>query len=201
MDIRKALAAIAVMAALCCQATTDVYDIRLSLHVPQVVDNMQSRGKRVYKRQVLKGTMKVTYSEYGIPEVEITSLVNRNFKVQGQYVTYKVSTEYAAWNLIGNNATGVFKKPSVCASIEAQPSYVFSYEPTEDNSLILTLSGKGSSRKSLYGYAAGTLGCGCTDYGHISPTRVMGANGPLGVVQDVAAVYGTWRAKLKYRTK
>lgn len=178
-------------------AATDVYKFTMSLKVPQVVDNNQSRGKRVYKRQSIKGYLKVTYTNDELPKVEITGLANHSFKVKGSYVTYKVDVSSVVWNLIGSNATGKFKTPSVSFSIDAQPSYVASYKPTEDNSLILTFAGKGNSKKSISGYAAGTLGCGCADYGHVSPTRVMGACGPTDWVHDMASVYGTWKIKLE----
>lgn len=178
-------------------AVTDVYRLKMSLKVPQVINNNQSRGKRVYQRQSIKGYLKVTYTDEELPKLEVVELENNTFKVGGRYVTYKVDVTSAVWNLIGSNATGKFKSPSVCFSIEAQPSYVFAYEPTNDNSLILTLSGRGSSRKVISGYASGTLGCGCHDYGHVSPTRVMGVCGPTDWVQDMAAVYGTWKIKLE----
>ena len=50
--------------------------------------------------------------------------------------------------------------------------------------------------KTLSGYAAGTIGCGCMAYGHVSPTRMLGFWGATDIVDDVAAVHGTWTAKL-----
>lgn len=47
---------------------------------------------------------------------------------------------------------------------------------------------------TLRGYNAGTLGCGCSAYGHVSPTRIAGALGPTDEVDDVAAIWGVWRA-------
>ena len=47
---------------------------------------------------------------------------------------------------------------------------------------------------TMRGYNAGTLGCGCHAYGHVSPTRVAGALGPTDTVDDIAATWGTWRA-------
>jgi hypothetical protein len=178
-------------------AATDVYKFTMSLKVPQVVNNNQSKGKRVYQRQSLKGYLKVTYSDEDMPKVEITDLENHTFKVNGVNVTYVVDVSSVIWNLIGSNATGKFKTPSVCFNIEAQPSYVYAYKPTDDNSLILTLAGKGSSKKAISGYASGTLGCGCHDYGHVSPTRVMGPCGPTDWVHDMASVFGTWKIKLE----
>lgn len=178
-------------------AVTDVYSFTMNLQIPQVVNNSESMGKRVYKRQKLTGTLLVKYFDDDMAEVTVTNLVNKSFKAFGKNVTYDTETYYTVWNLIGNNATGVFKQPSVHLEAEAQPSYVAGYEPDNDNSLIISLSGKGSSKKRMTGYVTGTLGCGCTVYGHKSPTRVMGAYGPLPIVHDVASIYGTWTAKLK----
>lgn len=90
----------------------------------------------------------------------------------------------------------------------AEPSYALS-EIGEDNSLYLELAGYGTSSankiagcripKQLSGYAAGTLGCACSDYGHISPTRVIGPFGFLNIVDDIAPVYGTWKMHFKVR--
>lgn len=186
----------------CVCAQTDVYSFRMNLDVPQVVNNSNSRGKRVYRRQRLEGTLTVTYHQDAPPDVAISGLKNRNYKVAGSPVAYKTTvSEYATWHLVGNNATGVFRKPSVCFGMEAQPSYAYAYEPTNDNSLVLTLSGKGRSRRRIRGHVAGTLGCGCSDYGHKSPTRVMGPYGrPLDIVVDVAGVSGTWKATLQSST-
>lgn len=183
-------------------AQTDVYSFRMNLSVPQVVDNSTSRGRRVYRRQRLEGTLTVTYHQDAPPEVAISGLKNRNYKVAGNPVAYRTTVdEYVTWHLVGSNATGVFRKPSVCFGMEAQPSYVYAYEPTNDNSLVLTLSGKGRSRRHITGHVAGTLGCGCSDYGHKSPTRVMGPYGrPLDIVVDVAGVSGTWKATLQSST-
>lgn len=193
------IAAALAMLASSALATTDVYKFTLRLHVPQVVDNFSSMGKRVYRSQKLEGELHVSYDFDGLPVVTLVDLVNRNYKVNGVMVGYKVEMSYFVWNLIGSNRTGAFKKPSVCLQFDAQPSYVWSYEPNNDNSFVLTLAGRGSSYKMIYGYAAGTQGCGCTDYGHKSPTRVMGSKGRvLGIVQDVAGTCGTWRARYKY---
>lgn len=53
---------------------------------------------------------------------------------------------------------------------------------------------KGYIRK-LGGNVSGTIGCGCSAYGHISPTRVLWFWGASSQVDDVAAVYGKWSAK------
>lgn len=127
------------------------------------------------------------------------------------------------FNALGNNKKNEFKQASVIFHIECEPSYAKG-EPNEDNSLYITLAGigtvadrywyscgdegsyLGTTKKSgackvgvvtkLSGYVTGAQGCGCTDYGHVSPTRVMSVCGPSDVVTDVAAVYGTWSATL-----
>lgn len=52
----------------------------------------------------------------------------------------------------------------------------------------------------MRGFAAGTLGCGCKAYGHVSPTRQAGWNGATDKVDDVAAVSGQWIAVWKDRS-
>ena len=197
VNIKFIVAAALVAATAAASAVTDVYRLTMRLHVPQVVDNMESKGRRVYKSQTLVGELRVKYRDEGTADVEITALTNKSFKVGGYPVTYEVFTASTIWNLIGDNKTQVFTRPSVFLRAEAQPSYVAAYEPTDDNSLIMNLSGKGSSRRAIYGYVTGTLGCGCADYGHISPTRIMGAYGYLPFVSDIAAIYGSWRISLK----
>ena len=70
----------------------------------------------------------------------------------------------------------------------------------EDNSLYIILAGKGRLSSSKFkfatGYVAGTIGCGCSAYGHTSPTRKIGYNGATSVVDDIAAVHGRWSMKL-----
>lgn len=195
--VKTLLAGLFFMLASIAYATTDVYKFAMTLKVPQVVDNMESMGRRVYKTQKFTGTLLVHYNAEDSADVTISCLTNKSFKVKGFPVTYEVDTYYALWNLIGNNATGKFKQPSVHLELNAQPSYVAGSEPDEDNSLLLSLSGKGASKKSMSGNVTGTLGCGCQEYGHTSPTRVMGECGPLPIVSDVAAVYGSWKITLK----
>jgi hypothetical protein len=175
---------------------TEVYSLRLYLKVPQVRDNSLSTGRRVYVRQRLEGEMYVTYSADSV-DIAVVGLVNRNFKVGGKNVGYQVFTGVTCWNLIGDNRTGIFRRPSVCFSMEAQPSYAWSWEPDSDNSFVLTLSGFGTSYRVLHGYVSGTQGCGCAVFGHKSPTRRMGPRGQPLQVSDVAATFGTWHARLK----
>ena len=134
-------------------------------------------------------------------------LYNVNFKVGGTKVVY---TEYDAnivlprFNWIGSNKTGAFITPTLCFSIALEPSYTIS-DVNEDNAFYLTLSGKGiaANKKILgcrvatkiSGYATGTQGCGCSDYGHKSPTRRGSACGPSESVDDTVATFGHWTAK------
>lgn len=198
----------------------DVYTLQISLRVPQVVDNNQSLGKRVYKTQKITGRIIVKYdSETSAAEsLELDQLVNKSFKVGGQYVKYKYLENSSIfgipqiWNAIGSNKTLIFNKSSVCFYAELEPSYALS-EANNDNSLILVFSGGGSmSTKnmgdgtkykfptSISGYVTGTQGCGCHDYGHLSPTRVLGAYGATSQAVDIASVWGIWKAKFSYRT-
>lgn len=175
---------------------TEVYSLKLHLKVPQVRDNSASMGRRAYAKQRLEGEMHVTYSGDSV-SIAVRGLVNKNFKVGGKNVEYQVVTDITCWNLIGNNRIDRFKKPSVCFSMEAQPSYAWPWKPDSDNSFVLTVSGFGASYKALRGYVSGTQGCGCAAYGHKSPTREMGPAGRPMQVSDMAATFGKWRAKLK----
>lgn len=112
-------------------------------------------------------------------------MVNKTHKLSsGKNVTYDAvigSAYEPRFNAIGNNKTGAFRTASVCFSVEAEPSYSLS-ELSEDTSLYITLAGKGDidskgRMRTVSGYAAGTIGCGCKDYGHISPTRTIGYDG------------------------
>ena len=134
------------------------------------------------------------------------NLVNKTHKLSnGNNVTYKALVDYDArfprFNAIGNNKTNSFKTASICFALAAEPNYNIG-EFDEDTSLYITLAGKGTIDskgvlRKVSGYAAGTLGCGCMAYGHISPTRTIGYYGATDQVDDVAAVYGTWSLKLK----
>lgn len=192
-------------------SVVDSYEIKMTLKVPQVVDNMESMGYRKNKTQRIKGFMYVMYYSDGTTGYSFGELTNCDYKVGGSRVTYQAEVDenalYPRWNYIGNNARGIFKTPSVCFSVVAYPSYAKS-DPEMDNSLYLTLAGSGTTCLKngarvpycISGYVAGTQGCGCTDYGHVSPTRRIGAYGALcGAVDDVAAVYGRWSLKFKGR--
>lgn len=198
--------------------TIDVYNLTMQLRVPQVVDNMQSTGKRVYKLQKITGQLFVYYEstdECQAKAVELGNLVNKSFKVGGKNVTYESFPDFDSgvpriWNAIGSNKTLVFNKSSVCFSAELEPNYALT-DPGNDNSFVLVFAGSGTMSKktidgwkikfptSVSGYVAGTQGCACHDYGHVSPTRVIGKYGVTDSVVDVASVYGTWRAKYSHR--
>lgn len=200
----------------------DVYDFKMSLRIPRTVDNMQSLGYRKYQTQTLRGYLYVTYDDEDNVTLEVKDLVNKTHKINGNCITYDVTVDnegerqYPIWTYIGNNKTGKFYTPSVCFYMDCDPSYnIGDDEP--DNSLLITLSGTGSTcdkgyytyscngkkqlafkyrlLKSLNGRVVGTLGCGCRAYGHTSPTRKIGAFGAIcDYVVDIAAVDGTWRA-------
>lgn len=199
--------------------TVDVYQLTVYLKVPQVVDNSQSLGKREYQRQKITGNLLIYYDNdtSAASAIQLESLVNDTFKVAGQKVRYKaVEDAYIGipqiWNAIGSNKTGIFGKSSICFNAELEPSYALT-QANSDNSLMLVFAGtsalvnKKLSRgqkykflKSVTGIVVGTQGCGCHDYGHRSPTRVLGLYGPTDQAVDIAAVRGTWKATFKHRT-
>lgn len=174
-------------------ACADVcYDVSMHLYVPRVYDNSGSLGYRKYQSQRLLGRLSVSTDGSAV-----MSLTNITHKVGGCPVTYDVIVDDALMALVGSNARNVFKTSSVTLRITALPSYIPAYRPTDDETLELTLAGRGSSSKRVSGYAAGTLGCGCSWYGHMSPTRNM----LDWSVVDRAAVYGTFKLKLKALTR
>ena len=196
----------------------DVYDFTLKLNVPQVLKNTESKGYRKYQKQTIKGKMNIVWNSDGTYRLSFSNLKNKNFKVRDAYVTYKgtedASVIFHRFNYIGSNKTNKFKTPSLSFYIELEPSYALG-GATEDNSFCLVLSGSGTSTlnaaqlfngmphvryaDSFKGYAAGTQGCGCADYGHKSPTRIATKNGPSDIPEDVVATYGTWKAKWRTR--
>jgi len=186
-------------------AKTDVFDFQMTLHVPRVYSNTDSKGYRKYQRQKVSGYMLWHYdSSENLTNVTFKSLVNsKHVMSNGRHVTYDAAlgdVVQPRFNIIGSNKTLKFKTPSVCFYLIAEPSYNIG-QLDEDNALYVMLSGKGGTAKSGYvktlsGNVAGTLGCGCTAYGHMSPTRLIGYYGWINTVDDVAAVYGTWKAKL-----
>lgn len=189
---------------------TDVYRLKLVIKNPRVFDNMQSKGFRKYKTETFYGELLVTYPSDNSAgaTIEVKNLYDNNYLIGGKNVTYDVTVDEDMMmpriNLIGNNQTKVFKKPSIMFALVCDPSYNIG-DDGEDNTLYIVLAGSGyiSNRKrsnqqvisTMRGFLAGTLGCGCTAYGHVSPTRVNGVRGPiLSQVDDVAAVWGKWKA-------
>ena len=173
---------------------TELWELRMQLYVPRIYDNMQSKGYRKYQRQRITGYLEVTPDGMSEPVVQITGLENVTHKVNGRRVTYDVpACDHVVWHAIGNNRTGVFNTRSVRIDFEAMPSYAIGPEPNEDNSLLVTLAGRGygNGGSRIRGYAAGQIGCGCYEYGHVSPTRIWGQTR----VVDTASVFGTWSAK------
>lgn len=164
------------------------YAVTMTLHVPRVYDNTQSLGRRVYRTQRLTGVAVVSRADGEVePDVAIC-LTNRSHKVGGKYVDYECDVWSTRWHVIGDNRTDLFRKASIALELEATPSYIrdadFS-ELSEDDTLVLTLAGSGT-KKYVSGYVAGTMGCGCYQFGHVSPTRSLFS----WDVVDVAAVYG-----------
>lgn len=147
--------------------------------------------------------MELCYSKDSkLVDVVLTGFLNKTHKsASGASITYDAQLDYTVvprFNVIGNNKTHKFNVASVYFSIAAKPSYAIA-PLAEDNSLYLVLAGRGpvsrNALKSLSGNAVGTIGCGCSDYGHLSPTRELGPHGATDVIDDVAAVHGTWKAR------
>lgn len=199
------LLSILVCAQVCSSAVVDEYTLKMCVYVPRIYNNTESLGYRKYQRHVIQGTVKLTYEDGSVrPTITVTNLVNKTHKINGNNITYTTTVDegnvvYPRINVIGNNKTGVFTTGSIVFHIDANPSYNIG-EDAEDNSLLVTLAGR-SSMKTVNGrrvlnlcsgFLAGTLGCGCTAYGHKSPTRVLGVEGPTDAVDDVASVWGNW---------
>ena len=176
-----------------CDSPSELWDLTLSLDVPRIYDNMTSQGSRKYQRQRIKAQFGVFYGRDVEPEIRFYEMYNKTHKVGGQPVTYDtISGSGTLWHGIGSNKTGKFNTRSVKMVLEAMPSYAIGPAPDEDNSLLVTLAGRGyANGKRLRGSVAGQLGCGCYEYGHVSPTRIWGQSR----VVDTAAVFGSWAAK------
>lgn len=80
-------------------------------------------------------------------------------------------------------------------TVQAWQSYIYTDSKGKKRTAqkLVTL-GKFDIISTMKGYNAGTLGCGCTAYGHISPTRKAAALAPSCTVDDVASTFGTWSA-------
>ena len=189
---------------------SDTYKWCANLRIPKVIDNTGSMGKRKYVTQKLRGEMVVRWSAEGLEGIEFRNMVNRSHKIGGVPITYQCEvgdyTVEKRFVWVGNNKTSEFKTPALTAYVQAIPSYSVAEDPQEDDSLWFLMSGKGASvkngggcrvAKSLSGKIAGQIGCGCSAYGHTSPTRVGSICGAdLCTVTDVAPVYGSWSARL-----
>lgn len=160
----------------------------------------------------MSGELVVKYSDEEVfPQIYITNLVNHSHKINHKNITYTCyqdESTVSRLNYLGNNRSNLFTKPGLSMSFVADPSYNIG-DVEEDNSLYLNFAGYGVSSTSkirtcripakLSGNATGNLGCGCSAYGHKSPTRVVGYCGPTDFVDDVAPVFGKWKAKFKLR--
>lgn len=190
------------------QAIVDYYDFKMTLKVPQVVNNTTSKGKRVFQTQTVVGKLMVAYLEDGSVEFALGDLYNKNFKVNGGKVTYTAycDSEKVTPRLtyIGDNCKDEFKTATIAFYSEFEPSYAKG-EAGDDNSFLLTFAGKGSTStklaegcrlpKDFSGNCAGTQGCSCAAYSHKSPTRKATSCGPSDKPDDVSATWGTWKAK------
>lgn len=193
-------------------ATVDTYKFKMRLSVPRIYDNTQSLGYRKYQKQTIEGLLHIYYWDDGSSEFRITELVNKTHKVNGSRITYECYPHPLINDSlvvgIGHNKTMVFKQSGMYFAFVADPSYNIG-GVEEDNSLYVELSGHGKlAKKTKYGCripnniagsAVGKLGCGCTAYGHKSPTRLY--TGFLSdIVYDIAPVDGTWVARWRSRT-
>lgn len=192
------------------RCTVDEYKLVMYVYVPRIYDNNTSLGYRKYQKQKISGVLQIAYpNDCSSPVILVEDLVNKTQKLSNKStITYKCKIDsgvmYPRVNLIGNNMTGKFHTGSVNFYLDAEPSYNRG-EDDEDNSLLITLAGRGYTKSvgtgrrmySIKGNLAGTLGCGCYAYGHTSPTRVAAWRGPSSTVDDVAAVWGSWTATYK----
>lgn len=115
---------------------------------------------------------------------------------------------YHSFVYVGSNAKDKFVTTGISFAAIADPSYNIG-DVEEDNTLVMYFSGTGTSSTKivkgsrvplhLKGYVAGNLGCGCSAYGHKSPTRLVGATGPTSIVEDVAPIKGIWKARFSHR--
>lgn len=185
-------------------SVVDSYKLTLRVRVPRIYDNMESLGYRKYQTQTIRGELRFVYRSDGSVQVETSVLTNITHKINGKNVTYATyPTDDDDWmNLtvaVGNNRTMKFRQGGIDIQFIAEPSYNIG-EINEDNTLVLRLSGTGSITSSdrlnfIRGSATGRIGCGCTDFGHISPTRLWLSH-LTDIVVDVAPVYGTFNARL-----
>ena len=190
----------------------DIYSFQMTLKVPQVLDNSESMGYRKFQPQIIRGTMVIQWKTDNTYDIVFGDLKNRSFKVAKKFITYKGETDgymiSPNYTYIGSNKRNTFTIPALAFYAEFLPSYALS-DVGEDNSFLLLIAGKGGSSlkknlnariaTSFRGYVTGTQGCGCMEYGHVSPTRRAGAMGATDIVVDAVATFGTWRATWKSR--
>lgn len=170
-----------------------VYKLTMHLYVPRVYNNTQSRGYRKVQRQKITGYVTLNdalVEDETEPRMRVWDVENQTHKVGGAKVWYRnTDAQEVMWRYIGNNGTGVFKHTQVMFCLDLDPSYnIGADEP--DNALLIQLAGRGINWKYIYGNVTGQIGCGCTAYGHVSPTRTFD-----GRVSDITPLYGTFRMK------
>lgn len=194
---RITIIAIGALALLCpkdAMCETLMYKLTMKLKVPRIYDNMQSLGSRKVQSQTVCGYVYVdkdNLDESGEPAVFVRDVFNKTHKVGGANVTYRDSDATdVMYRYIGNNKTGAFKKPCCKFSLDLDPSYNIGYDEP-DNTLVIQLSGQGSSDKRIRGSITGQIGCGCKAYGHVSPTRTVDRR-----VNDIAPLYGSFTMAL-----
>lgn len=110
---------------------------------------------------------------------------------------------------LGHNGKNIFNRSGIKFNIVLDPSYNIG-DVTEDNSMYLSVSGDGNLAYSktycqyipnaFSGFVTGQVGCGCTEYGHKSPTRIYNGGITCDVI-DIAPVYGKWAAKFIRRDR
>ena len=181
-----------------CHAESLIYQLNMRLRIPRVYDNTQSKGYRKFQWQRILGYIivdKSSYeSEYIEPNIFVYGLTNNTHKINKDNVTYDaVEASDVMWHYIGNNRTCIFKNTCIKLYLDLNPSYnIGDDEP--DNTLLIQLSGVGDSERLIGGNVTGQIGCGCKEYGHVSPTRDINGN-----VCDTAPLYGTFTMRLKKR--
>ena len=187
----------------------DTYKFKMRIDVPRIYENSLSLGYRKYQKQTLYGELQVRYPQgEDYVDFQVKGLYNKTHKVNGSSVKY----DCFGWNegdwmavAVGNNKTRKFSQSGFRFSFIADPSYNIG-GVEEDNSLFLDLAGHGklglkkgyNVPYSISGSVSGTIGCGCGEYGHISPTRWY-FGGVTSLVTDIAPVNGTWTATFKER--
>ena len=172
---------------------TVLYKVSMSLNIPRVYNNTTSMGSRKIQRQRIFGYVYIdkdaNVEQDGPPEPSVTArdFVNYTHEVSGYRVSYSdCEATDVMWRYIGDNRTGVFKRPNLRFTLNLNPSYnIGADEP--DNTLIVTLSGYGHSERAMRGFVTGQIGCGCHAYGHVSPTRTITC-----LVNDIVPICGTF---------